>query len=230
MAIEADKVFFTSDTHFSHGNIMKYGNRPFMNNEEQEIIDHYNGIDSRLFDDGGDNKEKATADYKKLRISRETIQRHDEALIANWNAKVPQGASVYFLGDFCFNKDNIRKIAKRLNGTIFFIKGNHDHGIERFSDCFGWIKDYYELKVKDPDSPRGGTRKIILSHYAMRVWNGSHHSNYMLYGHSHNSLADDPNALSFDVGVDCHNYTPISYRDVKRIMANKTYQSVDHHK
>jgi len=223
----SQNVFFTSDTHFSHGNIMKYGNRPFMNDEEQEIIDYYNGIDSRLFDDDDDN-EKATADYKKLRISRETIQRHDEALIANWNNKVPQDGIVYHLGDFSFNKDNTRKIANRLNGQIFLIKGNHDKGIERCSDCFGWIKYYYELKVKDPDA-RGGTRKIILSHYAMRVWNGSHYGNFMLYGHSHNSLPDDPNALSFDVGVDCHNYTPISYQDVKRIMNKKTYKPVDHH-
>jgi calcineurin-like phosphoesterase family protein len=229
MAIEADKVFFSSDLHFGHSNILKYANRPFMNAEEQEIVDEFNRAKAKNPEEEDASSTKAFYDYGKLRISRETVQRHDEALIANWNAKVPQDAAVYFLGDFSFNKDNTRNIAARLNGKIFFIRGNHDHGIERCSDSFGWIRDYYELKVKDPDSPRGGTRKIILCHYAMRVWNGSHHSNYMLYGHSHGTLPDDPNALSFDVGVDCHNYTPLSYDDVKRIMRQKEYKSVDHH-
>ena len=57
----------------------------------------------------------------------------------------------------------------------------------------------YELKVNDPDG-RHGKQGIVLCHYAMRVWNKSHHGNFMLYGHSHGSLADDPNSMSFDVG------------------------------
>jgi len=50
----------------------------------------------------------------------------------------------------------------------------------------------------------------------MRVWNGSHRGSYHLFGHSHGGLPS--HGLSFDVGVDCHNYSPISYDDVDKKM------------
>ncbi|MFK5004710.1 hypothetical protein ACI4AP_29375, partial [Klebsiella pneumoniae] len=72
-------------------------------------------------------------------------------------------------------------------------------------------------------------QRIVLCHYAMEVWNKSHHQAWHLYGHSHGSLPDNPNAKKFDVGVDCHNYTPLSYQDVKNIMARKNFKPFDHH-
>jgi calcineurin-like phosphoesterase family protein len=70
---------------------------------------------------------------------------------------------------------------------------------------------------------------ITLCHYALRVFNKSHHGSWHLYGHSHGTLPDDPNSLSFDVGVDCHNYFPISLDQVKKIMSKKTWKPIDHH-
>jgi calcineurin-like phosphoesterase family protein len=63
----------------------------------------------------------------------------------------------------------------------------------------------------------------------MKVWNKSHHGAWHLYGHSHGSLPDDINSLSFDVGVDSHDYKPISYEEVKRIMKKKIFKPLDHH-
>ena len=33
---------------------------------------------------------------------------------------------------------------------------------------------------------------IVLCHYAMRVWQKSHYGAWMLYGHSHGTLPDNP--------------------------------------
>ncbi|MFD0963285.1 metallophosphoesterase [Pseudofulvibacter geojedonensis] len=176
-------IYFTSDHHFGHTNILKYSNRPFKSAEEM-----------------------------------------DEELIKRWNSKVQPNDIVYHLGDVAMTKnpEGIGDILNRLNGKIYLIKGNHEHSALKHKGRFEWIKDYHELKVKDEEAPNG-SQKIILLHYAMKVWRSSFRGTWHLYGHSHGSLPDDPNSLSFDVGVDCHDYYPISYEEVKAIMKQKTW-------
>ncbi len=64
---------------------------------------------------------------------------HDQVMIAEWRAHVPEDATLLHLGDLCY-KGNARfkhLIAKELTGgRKLLIKGNHDH--QRFSyyrDC-----------------------------------------------------------------------------------------------
>lgn len=181
-----EKVFFTSDTHFGHKNIIKYCNRPFKNVTEM-----------------------------------------NEKLIANWNAKVGPYDTVFHLGDFCFidSEDKQRNLINRLNGKINFIDGNHDHDLNRslMNRALGSLVEVDFLI-------NGEKKKFVLCHYAMRIWNKSHHGAIHLYGHSHGSLPDDRNALSMDVGCDCHNYTPISISEVMNFMSKKDYKPIDHHK
>lgn len=156
----------------------------------------------------------------------------NEKLIRNFNSKVKPDTKVFYLGDFCFSRDSARweELIRRLNGEIYFIKGNHDHYkvLKEIGHMFKWVGDYLEVEVPDQDF-RKGKNRITLCHYAMRVWNKSHHGNYQLFGHSHNSLPDDPNSLSIDVGVDAHNYFPLTYKEIKAIMAKKTFKPIDHH-
>lgn len=147
----------------------------------------------------------------------------DEALILNWNSVVGPEDDVYHLGDVALcSPERLSDILYRLNGRIHLIVGNHENSALALSDRFVWVKDYHELVVPDPSAHRG-KRLIVLLHYAMRVWNASHHGSWQLYGHSHGTLPDDPAALSFDAGVDCHGYKPISYAEVKAIMAKKNW-------
>lgn len=148
-----------------------------------------------------------------------TIEEHDEALIANWNSKVTRRDIVYHCGDFAWV--NVAKYAARLNGQIHLVMGNHDRLKSEDKKHFASISDLKTVKVQG--------QSIILCHYAMRVWNKSHYGAWHLYGHSHGSLPDDPNSLSFDVGMDCHGYYPIEFDEVKAIMSTKTYNPVDHH-
>lgn len=211
------EIYFTSDTHYGHGNIIKYSARPFMDQFEQH---EYDKAKANLTPD-------QFRDFdRKFKISRESVQRMDETMIANHNAKVPKNATVYFVGDVSFHNDvrHTVSILNRLNGIKHLITGNHDKGDlreESFRKCFASIRDISEIKHEG--------QSIVLCHYAMRVWNKSHRGAWHLYGHSHGSLPDDPNSLSIDVGVDCHNFTPISFSEVKAIMAKKNYKAIDHH-
>ncbi len=153
-----------------------------------------------------------------------TVGEMNETLIKNWNSVVKPRDMVYHLGDFCFGKDDYTfdLYFKQLNGLIIFIKGNHDKLAWRNKHKFFASSDFgREIEVDG--------QKITLCHYAMRVWDKSHYTAWDLYGHSHGSLPDDPHALSIDVGVDCHNYTPISFEQVGEIMAKKNWKPIDHH-
>jgi calcineurin-like phosphoesterase family protein len=161
----------------------------------------------------------------------DTIEAMNEALIERWNAKIKKGDLVYHLGDFALkcSPQDANSILDRLNGQIILIRGNHESVAEQVKERFAAVKDYDEITVKDADAPHNGKRKIVLLHYAMRVWNSSHHGAWHLYGHSHGTLPDDPNSLSFDIGVDCWGYAPLSYQEVKAVMAGKSFAPVDHH-
>lgn len=157
----------------------------------------------------------------------DSIEHMDEALINNWNNKVSPDDEVYHLGDVALcSPSKLNKILDRLNGKIYLIKGNHEKSAEACKDRFEWIKDYHELVMTDDDAYQG-KQLLVLFHYAMRVWQASHHGTYHIYGHSHGTLLDDPNSLSFDIGVDCHNYSPINYQEIKNIMKKKEWVKPD---
>lgn len=145
-------------------------------------------------------------------------------MIENWNRVVEIGDTVYHLGDFAFKSNRgLERILDRLNGNIFLIKGNHEKAVMGKASIrgkFGWVKDYYELKVPDEDDSQG-KQKICLFHYSQRSWNGAFRGSWHLFGHSHGKLDNEPWGLSFDVGVDSHDFTPVSYEEVKEIMKNK---------
>lgn len=227
-----EPIWFISDTHFSHGNIIKYSNRPFLNPTEQSIR-----RDAESPTATGEDWDR----WQNLRLCRDTVRVHDDTLVENWNKLVGKQDRVFHLGDFCFGDANTaRAFLERLNGRIFYVQGNHDKPAYAVRDLFQVFKEMYQLKISDPDSPRG-RRDIILCHYAMRVWNKSHHGAFHLYGHSHGSLADDNEALSMDVGVDATAmrlsegvllrdcYRPISYYEVRQFMSQKSFTPIDHH-
>lgn len=153
----------------------------------------------------------------------------DEVMIERWNSIVHEKDQVIHLGDFSFHKlDKTLEILKRLNGFKFLIEGNHDkHLLKKpeFVSQFGWVKPYHVIKVgSDPGLNK--SQMIVLMHYAMKVWDKSHYGSWMLHGHSHNTLLDDPNSLLLDVGVDGWDYYPASFAQIERKMALKTFKPV----
>lgn len=156
-----------------------------------------------------------------------SLQEMHEVLVEKWNEHIKPGDIVWVLGDFAQGPSSIEpdliNIFKRLNGEKFLIRGNHDMRndvVKRLP--WRWQGGLRSIKINN--------QYIFLSHYAMRVWNKQGHSSWNLYGHSHGNLIDDPNLLAIDVGVDAHDYAPISFEDISKIMSQKTWvPPQDHH-
>lgn len=177
-------IWFTSDHHFGHTNVIEYSRRPF-------------------------------ADAKEM----------DAVMIERWNERIKEGDRVYYLGDLSFRKaDQTLAILHKLNGLIFFIRGNHDRRLKgAILERFEWVKDYFELKkvIK---------RKIILCHYPFDTWNGAHHGNIHLHGHSHNSLKTKRKGR-LDIGVDGYDFYPWHIDEVvEEINKQPDFEPIDHHK
>jgi calcineurin-like phosphoesterase family protein len=211
------KTFFTSDTHFYHANIIIYCNRPWL--KAGDVIQ-----------DG----DESYWSWVSQEIKQQRANEMTEAMISNWNNKITNDDDVYHLGDFIFgaklNPEQIELFIKRLNfKNLYLIWGNHDEGMRRaqrrlehaFVGRIHFLGDMKEVTING--------QRITLCHYAMKVWEGSHHGTWHLYGHSHGSLADDPHSLSFDVGVDCTNYEPLTLEEVTERMSKKYYMPLDHH-
>lgn len=154
----------------------------------------------------------------------------NRCIVDSYNRHIKANDHFYFLGDWSFGKkENVRLFREQLKcENIFIVQGNHDKYVHNYKECFNWIKPKFEGKI--------GSNFFVLHHYAQRVWIHSHHESYHLFGHSHGSLADDPNSLSFDCGFDTflfnhEKYTPYSYEEVVNIMRNdKKWVAIDHHK
>jgi calcineurin-like phosphoesterase family protein len=144
----------------------------------------------------------------------------NEALIENWNSVVKPNSSVIHCGDFAFaNKtEQVTSILKKLNGNIHLIIGNHDRGHVTAASGFESVSNIRVFKINEIE--------ITACHYAMRVWNKSHHGTYHCYGHSHGALPEDPYSRSDDVGVDANNFTPIHLEEFIKRMNKKKFTPV----
>ena len=161
-----------------------------------------------------------------------SVEEMNEALIKNWNDTVSPKDIIYHLGDFAFCKaDKAIEIVKQLNGHKHLIFGNHDKTLRKNQEFLSFwesTQDLKEAKIPDETAPTG-TRKVVMCHYAMRIWNQSHYGSIHCFGHSHNSMPEDPHSLSLDVGVDCWDYKPVSFEQIKEKINTKTFKPIDYH-
>lgn len=140
----------------------------------------------------------------------------NEALIANWNARVQTGDKVWHLGDFAFGSgmhvQDTWEIYKRLKGDIEFIEGNHDDLLKKMllaDNRIGRLHKYKEIEVE--------SQRIVLFHYGLRTWHHDLRGVWHLYGHSHGELP--PLGKSCDVGVDGFaGFAPVPFEELKRYM------------
>ena len=162
--------------------------------------------------------------YPDTRGRFSDIEELNEHMAHKWNLVVTNSDDeVYYLGDLSFgNAKDTKKLLYRLNGKIYYIRGNHDKGLHQWKDRFEWVKDLGEVNVNG--------QHIVLCHYAMRTWNRSHYGAWHLYGHSHGGLPEDPISKSFDIGVDTNDFYPYTFDDIKKKLDAKSGYLLHHGK
>ncbi len=195
--LQHDRIFFIGDLHFGHGNAFNTNG----------IIEH----DNRPFIN---------------------INDHDNSLINNWNEVVGKNDIVFLIGDISFSsfkKTNL--ILNQLNGIIYLICGNHDKikNLNQYEN----IKEVYsilDLYIIDDTALDGLTTQqhLVLCHFPILSWNRNKYNSFHIHAHCHHNLVNNDEydwyykKLVIDVGCNGINYKPISYKEIKKIMLNKT--------
>ena len=179
-------IFFSSDCHFDHDNVIKFCKRPT------------------------------------------TPENHNRWIIQQYNKKMKDKDTMYFLGDFCFNQNaqHIANIMKQLKGTWHFVLGNHDkrrimrEAIDILYHETG--RKFHIMELYDTVKING--YEIILCHFPMATWNKRRYKTLHLHGHLHGFKQDDGQDIEqtqyrMDVGLDGHpKFEPYSFNDITDIM------------
>jgi len=138
------------------------------------------------------------------------VRAMDRQLIRNWNDDVNQEDSVYVVGDFIYKSPrNWREYAEELNGTKFFIIGNHDDlaGSAARSQREMWLWG----------------KKFLLIHSPYDI--PPHRSCWVIHGHTH---GNSPELFPFishenktvNVSVELTNYRPVDMTVITSLIRN----------
>jgi len=154
----------------------------------------------------------------------ESVEEMNNALINNWNESIRSMDDVYVIGDFIFGRaerqaERLTGIVRQVKGNIFLVKGSHDKLASYDPMTLGKDARRFHLFEDRILAITVDGQEIILCHYSMRVWPKSHFNTWHLFGHSHGKLK--PWGKSLDVGVDCWDYRPLSFPEVKGIMQTR---------
>ena len=143
----------------------------------------------------------------------ESIEEMNESLIEKWNRTVTKNDMVICLGDWGWRGQKSYEYAKRLNGKIRLVMGNHDSGnikslINNFHSVHGSLKKGRLLLTHIP---------IVYDKY--RMWD------YIVHGHIHREEDGIKDFRYINVNMDVwdrtEKYAPIPLEEVHALIEER---------
>lgn len=155
-----------------------------------------------------------------FRPFRSTKQMNEE-LLSNWNFTVKENDAIYFLGDLSVGRHRrpIDYWLGKLNGEIFFIRGNHDEDTITRAVI---IPDRYGIQY--------GKYKFLLRHDPKRPFG---YDSWIIHGDKHNnSLKKYPfinqKNKTVNVCAELVDYTPLSLdKLILLIETGRSYETIN---
>lgn len=187
---EERNVFFTSDFHMYHNNVLKFDNRPF-----EDIHEMHLALEERW-------NEVVEPNDIVIYLGDLDFARGDDKPSVEGMMYRLNGTIHFVMGNHDKYAD-IKKIGKFASVNDYLeVRIKH-----MFPDSNSGV-----LKVTET--------LFCCMHYPIFEWNKKHHGSYHIHGHSHGNIyhGDESDYYEgrrvMDVGCMLHDYRPISYKDV----------------
>jgi calcineurin-like phosphoesterase family protein len=181
-------IYFISDTHLSHANIIRYCKRPFL--QKGDLDENGNWISQH--------------------IAALRAEEMNETIIKNWNERVGKEDTVFHLGDFGLiksgeapeaSKNTFEELFNKLNGHVILLAGNHDHRNKVKSIIESLIINY-------------GGHRIYLTHDP-KYYRKDFEWNFC--GHCHNNegtFRRIGKSIIVDLSVDGWEFRPVTINEI----------------
>ena len=185
-------IFFTSDHHLGHENIIEYCDRPFSSIEEM--------------------------DNEMIRRWNEKVQPSDKVYhLGDFTLGSREQARHYFSqlnGNICI-------LANRVHHDHRWLPALADRSLHSISSYLNYVNIFPPLvSLEFPELSSGKySQVIVLCHYPLARWDRRHYGSWHLFGHCHGRFEDM--GLAYDVGVDNNDFYPVSLDQVVEIMRRK---------
>jgi calcineurin-like phosphoesterase family protein len=210
MKLTSNNVWFTSDTHYGHSNIVRG-------------VTNWRNVE-------GEIPVEQVRDFS-------TVEDMNSLMIENINKNVSSSDWLIHLGDWSFGGyDKIQEFREQINcNNIVLILGNHDHHIQRdvpkFRKMFNHIAHYEELKITRTNE---ANNTLILCHYPIISWNQMHHGSFMLHGHQHlKGEKKFGQGKRLDIGLcGSEEFRPYHMEEIVDLLKNRQFEPYiehDHH-
>lgn len=134
----------------------------------------------------------------------DSVEKMHKRMIHNWNQRIKPEDTIYYLGDFVFQKHNSSLKAdywiKQLNGHKVFVRGNHD-GTNSLKTHLTKAYLYFHK------------RNICLTH---RPEDADLNADICLVGHVHDkwTYLETERGFMCNVGVDVWDYRPVKLEEI----------------
>lgn len=203
------RLFFTSDTHYSHSNICSATTKW---TESSNLTREFKSLD---------HMNQTLVDNINNAVGENDILIH----LGDWS-----------FGGFEKIKEFRSRIVCK---NIHLVLGNHDHHIENnkenIQELFSSVNHYLRLEVRKPVSKNMMERfYFVCMHYPIASWENMNQNVIHLHGHVHlpsNLRVAEGKAM--DVGVDGNNLQPLSLGEILMIMKDRPIKKLalpkDHH-
>lgn len=188
-------IYFSSDHHFDHKNIISYTDRPFSGVNEM-----------------------------------------NEIMVQRWNTVVTDNDEIYCLGDFSLDFRAVKIFTPQLKGKKYLVPGNHDDChprrkksakmLQKYKDL-GWTVLPVQTDLIVPNLvPYPGW---LLCHFPYkhgdfelqryRELRPDPENRLLLHGHCHSTPKTFKKDNMIDVGVDAHDFYPVSLNQILEIVS-----------